>query len=118
MNDEMKKWIDPKPSKEMLFLTGVSSACALDGYGGDVMGYFQIGHWSPWSLREEVGREEMNFGPDDRWPRREWWRAVPYSLQHPDEPPCGDGPESILLVKCKRTDGGAFPVTVLYVEAA
>lgn len=85
-------------------------ACALDV--GDELAFFQRGHQSPWELRAFV-RAECPMPEDEGWPRHEWWREVPYSIQNPDEPPC-QGEESTLYVPCAKGAAGAWPVTVLW----
>lgn len=90
-------------------LVEIDGACAFDT-SGEVLAVFERGHQSPWNLREWYRTE---YG-EDVWPKREWWREVPWSIEYPDDPPCGDGEESILYVPCKRTDAGAFPVLVVW----
>ncbi len=84
-------------------------ACALDV--GDEMAFFQRGHLPPWELRA-FSRSECPGDGDDDWPKHEWWRDVPYSIEYPDEPPCS-GEESLLYVPCAKDAAGAWPVTVL-----
>ncbi len=93
-------------------LATVLGACSEDV--GEEMGYYQLGHHSPWELRRYSEVESPYWG-DPGWPRREWWQEMPYSLKYPDEPPC-TGEESILYVTCAKDAVGAFPVTVLYIE--
>ncbi len=86
-------------------------ACAVDD-SGDAMAIFERGHVPPWNLRRVFVEE---WDPDEPlWPTREWWREVPWSIMYPDDPPCDGGEESIVLDPCRRSDVGAFPVTVIH----
>ena len=91
-------------------LVSTNAACALDN-DGEVIGIFELGHVPPWALRQYDWAE---YAGGESWPTREWWRDVPYSIQYPDDPPCDGGEESILFIPCKKTDAGAYPVTVIY----
>ncbi len=85
-------------------------ACSEEIY--EELGVYQRAHVPPRELRRFA---EQEWWQEVGWPKREWWREIPFSIMHPDAEPCGDE-ESILLVPCKRTDRGAFPVTVLRTE--
>mgnify|MGYP003396290617 CR=1 FL=1 len=91
-------------------MSAIDSACELDA-DGDITGVVQRGHHAPWRIREAA--LEYTGDEDPGWPRRQYMRSMPYSLLYPDEPPCDRGPEAILWMRCKRTDAGAIPVTLL-----
>lgn len=88
-------------------MVALDGACELDS-GGDLIGLVQRGHHPPWAIRRYARDECDEWEP--KWPERTYMRSMPWSLLYPDEPPCTSGPEAILWMRCKRTDGGALPV--------
>lgn len=92
---------------EIVDIIAMDGACELDA-DGDIIGVVQRGHHAPWALRRYMVGEHGEYDP--KWPVRTYMRSMPYSLLHPDEPPCDRGPEAILWLACRRTDSGAIPV--------
>ncbi|CAB4166867.1 hypothetical protein UFOVP1383_16 [uncultured Caudovirales phage] len=92
-----------------------ASACSLNE--DEPFGAYVLGHDRAlgWALRELVIGDMLDGARwDAPWPRRIYWRDVPWSIAYPDEPPCENGAEeSITFERCAKDKPGAYAVTVI-----
>lgn len=95
---------------EITTMANIVDACGIEF--GDTTALVQRGHHPPWALRHEALWEH----DVEAWPRRVYMRSMPWSLLHPDEPPCQSGEEPIVWERCKRDTPGAIPMMILELQ--